>query len=211
MLASNSRLHNRKKGVRESGIDLLVSLLVTVFSVLVFLVVVYPLYFIIIASFSDSDLVNQGKVLFYPMGLSTYGYGKILEDTRIWTGYMNTILYTLGGTAINMIATVTAAYTLSRREFVARRVINALFVFTMFFSGGLVPTYMLINQLGLINDRMVMMIPFCVNVFNLIIVRTFFENSIPGDLYEASILDGCSHFQFFSRWFCLFRRLCCRF
>lgn len=199
MFLNNVPLRIHRKGPRESGVDRIVSVLVAVLSVLVFLGVAYPLYFVIIASFSDSDLVNQGKVLLYPMGFSTYGYGKIMEDTRIWTGYMNTIIYTVGGTAINMIATVTAAYTLSRREFMARRVINALFVFTMFFSGGLVPTYMLINKLDLINDRMVMMIPFCVNVFNLIIVRTFFENSIPGDLYEASILDGCSHFQFFFR------------
>ena len=189
----------RAKRVRETGVDRLVAVMVTILSAFVLLVVLYPLYFVIIASFSDSDLVNQGKVLLYPMGFSTYGYGKILEDTRIWTGYINTLIYTVGGTAINIAATVTAAYALSRREFKARRVINALFVFTMFFNGGLVPTYMLINKMGLINNRLVMMIPFCVNVFNLIIVRTFFENSIPADLYEASILDGCSHFKYFVR------------
>ncbi len=187
----------KRSGLRESGVDRAINILVTVLSVLVFLSIIYPLFFIIIASFSDSDLVNQGKVLLYPMGFSTYGYGKILEDTRIWTGYLNTLIYTAGGTIINIAATVTAAYTLSRREFKARRVINALFVFTMFFNGGLVPTYMLINKMGLINNRLVMMIPFCVNVFNLIIVRTFFENSIPAELYEASILDGSSHFQYF--------------
>lgn len=199
MLAKNTQLPAFKRGLRESGIDRLVSIVVATLSIFVFLSVLYPLYFVIIASFSDSDLVNQGKVLLYPMGFSTYGYGKIMEDTRIWNGYLNTIIYTVGGTAVNMIATVTAAYALSRKEFSPRRAINALFVFTMFFSGGLVPTYMLINKMDLINNRLVMMIPFCVNVFNLIIVRTFFENSVPAELYEASILDGCSHFQYFFR------------
>ena len=95
-----------------------------------------------------------------------------------------------------MLFTVSAAYSLSRKEFKARRIINAAFVFTMFFNGGMVPTYMLINQLGLINNRLVMMLPFCVNIFNLIIVRTFFQTTIPESLYEASILDGCNHFQY---------------
>jgi putative aldouronate transport system permease protein len=191
-----SILGRRKNALRESGLDKVISIMVGILCVLVFLMVVYPLFFIIIASFSDSDLVNMGKVLLYPKGFSVYGYGKIIEDTRIWTGYVNTIIYTVGGTAINMIFTVTCAYTLSRHEFRARRVLNALFVFTMFFGGGMVPTYMLISKLGLINKRLVMMIPFCVNIFNMIIIRTFFENSIPRDIYEASTLDGCSHFQF---------------
>lgn len=199
MLTNRTPLRLGRRGIRESGVDRAVSIVVAALSIFVFLSVVYPLYFVIIASFSDSDMVNQGLVIWRPMGISFYGYGKIMEDTRIWTGYLNTLIYTVGGTAVNMIATVTAAYALSRREFVPRRVINALFVFTMFFSGGLVPTYMLISKMGLVNKRIVMMIPFCVNVFNLIIVRTFFENSVPGELYEASILDGCSHFQYFFR------------
>ena len=191
--------HSRERHLNESGVDRLVTVLVAVIGTFVFLSILYPLYFVVIASFSDSDLVNQGKVLLYPKGFSTYGYGKIMEDTRIWTGYRNTIFYTVGGTLINIVFTVTAAYALSRKEFAARKTINALFVFTMFFNGGLVPTYMLINKLGLINDPLVMMIPFCVNVFNLIIVRSFFENSVPAELYEASVLDGCSHFQYFLR------------
>lgn len=188
----------RGNALRETRFDRGVNLVVHIFCILILLVILYPMYFIVIASFSDSDMVNTGQVILYPKGFSTYGYEKIWEDHRIWTGYMNTLIYTIGGTLINMAATATAAYTLSRREFVARRFINGAFVFTMFFSGGMVPTYMLISKLGLINNRLVMMLPFCVNVFNLIILRTSFE-ALPKDLYEASALDGCSHFQYFTR------------
>ena len=182
--------------IKETKTDRIISGVFVIICVIVMLSVLYPLYFVVIASFSDSDLVNQGKVLLYPKGFSTYGYHEIFKDQRIWTGYLNTIIYTVFGTIINMLFTVSAAYSLSRKEFKARRIINAAFVFTMFFNGGMVPTYMLINQLGLINNRLVMMLPFCVNIFNLIIVRTFFQTTIPESLYEASILDGCNHFQY---------------
>lgn len=182
--------------IKETKTDRIISCVFVLLCVIVMLSVLYPLYFVVIASFSDSDLVNQGKVLLYPKGFSTYGYHEIFKDQRIWTGYLNTIIYTVFGTIINMLFTVSAAYSLSRKEFKARRMINAAFVFTMFFNGGMVPTYMLINQLGLINNRLVMMLPFCVNIFNLIIVRTFFQTTIPESLYEASILDGCNHFQY---------------
>lgn len=184
--------------VRETGFDRVFNVFVAILSALVFIGVAYPLYFIVIASFSDSDMVNMGKVLLYPRGFSTYGYGKVIEDFRIWRGYINTIIYTFGGTAVSIALTAMGAYALSRKEFVARKVINGLFVFTMFFNGGLVPTYMLISSLGFVNNRLVMIIPFCVSVFNLIIVRTAFE-AMPEDLYEASALDGCTHFQYFFR------------
>lgn len=188
----------KRRAVKDTGFDRAVGIVVNILCVIILLGVIYPLYFIVIASFSDSDMVNTGKVIFYPRGFSVYGYSKVWEDQRIWTGYMNTLIYTIGGTAVNMVFTSMAAYTLSRREFAARRVINGLFVFTMFFSGGMVPTYMLISKLGLINNRLVMILPFCVNIFNLIIVRTSFEG-IPKELYEASALDGCSHIQYFVR------------
>jgi len=163
----------------------------------IFISVAYPLYFIVIASFSNSNMVNQGQVLFWPKGFSLFGYQKIFEDTRIWQGYANTILYTLAGTAVNMAFTLPAAYALSRKEFVARKFVMSAFIFTMFFNGGMVPTYMLIRDLKLIDSFWVMIIPFCVNVYNLIITRTFMETSIPADLYEAATIDGCSHFRYF--------------
>ena len=176
----------------------LFDVITVVLCVLIFIIVLYPIYFIIIASFSNSTLVAQGKVLFIPKGVSLYGYQEIFGDDRIWTGYKNTLIYSFGGTAINLLLTLPAAYVLSRKDFKPRRVIMALFVFTMFFSGGLVPTFILIKDLHLVDTVWVMMIPFCVNVFNLIICRTFFETSIPDSLYEAAVLDGCSHFRYFS-------------
>ena len=161
-----------------------------------FLVVAYPLYFVIIASFSSSTMVNQGQVTLWIREFSTYGYEQILKDERIWIGYRNTILYSILGTAINLLVTMPLAYTLSRREFRLRRPLMALFVFTMYFSGGLIPSYLLIQKLHLMNTIWVMMIPTAVNVYNVIIARSFVE-SLPSELYEASQLDGCSHFKYF--------------
>lgn len=162
-----------------------------------FVCVLYPVYFIIIASFSDSTLVNQGLVVFYPKGVSLYGYEQIFKKPEIWIGYKNTIMYSFFGTIVNLAVTLPAAYVLSRRQFVARTVIMRLFVITMYFNGGMIPTYMLINSIGLLDSPLVMIIFGAVNVYNLIITRTFFENSIPDDLYEAASLDGCSHFRYF--------------
>ncbi|WP_425452417.1 carbohydrate ABC transporter permease [Paenibacillus cellulosilyticus] len=170
---------------------------VAVLSVIAFLIVAYPLYFICIASISDSTLVSTGKVLLFPRGISMFGFKEIFGDSRIWTGYRNTIVYTLLGTFVNLLFTLPAAYALSRPEFRARRFIMLAFVITMFFGGGLIPTYLLIKSLHMTNTMWVFIFPFCVNVFNLIITRTFFETSLPKELYEAASIDGCSHFTFF--------------
>ncbi len=182
---------------RKSINEILFDLVVGISCALVFLIVAYPLFFIVIASVSDSTLVSRGEVVLYPKGFSVFGYNQIFHDARIWTGYWNTFIYTFAGTAVNLVFTLPAAYVLARREFLARRFLMLFFVFTMFFSGGLIPTYVLMNGLKLTNNMLVFIIPFCVNVFNLIITRTFIEHSIPGELYEAASMDGCSHFGFF--------------
>ncbi|WP_040952007.1 carbohydrate ABC transporter permease [Gorillibacterium massiliense] len=179
--------------------DIVFDLVVYLLLALVFVIIAYPLYFIIIASISDSTLVSTGKVTLFPRNMSLFGYKQIFQDSRIWTGYTNTIIYTFLGTAVNLLFTLPAAYVLSRPEFRARRVIMFLFVFTMFFSGGLIPTYLLIKDIHMVNSMWVFILPFCVNVFNLIIARTFFESSIPKDLFEAASMDGCTHFQFFTK------------
>lgn len=177
--------------------DIVFETIVMVFAVCALLVVLYPIYFIIIASVSDSTMVSQGQVTLIPKGFSLYGYQQIFKDSRIWVGYRNTIIYTILGTIVNMLVTLPAAYTLSRQEFKARRPLMFFFVFTMFFSGGLIPTYLLMKDLKIINTMWVFVIPFCVNVYNLIITRTFFETSIPKELYESAALEGCTHFRFF--------------
>ena len=186
-----NKIHER------SASDVSFRIVVGIITIFSFVVVLYPLYFIVIASFSDSTLVNRGEVLFYPKGVSLYGYEQIFTRPDIWRGYLNTVIYSFCGTALNLAVTLPAAYTLSRRNFPARGIIMKLFVFTMYFNGGLIPTYMLINEVGLLNNPLIMIIIGAVNVYNLIITRTFFENSIPEDLYEAATLDGCSHFRYF--------------
>lgn len=170
---------------------------VIILSILIFIIVAYPLWFIVIASISNSNLVNLGQVTFLPKDIRFYGYQQILEDSRIWKGYANTILYVVAGTALNMIVTMPAAYALSRRNFKARNAVMLYFVFTMFFSGGLVPLYMTVSSLHLISTKTILIIFIAVNTYNLIIARTFIQNSIPEDLYEAAVLDGCSHFTYF--------------
>lgn len=170
---------------------------VIILSILIFIIVAYPLWFIVIASISNSNLVNLGQVTFLPKDIRFYGYQQILEDSRIWKGYANTILYVVAGTALNMVVTMPAAYALSRRNFKARNAVMLYFVFTMFFSGGLVPLYMTVSSLHLISTKTILIIFIAVNTYNLIIARTFIQNSIPEDLYEAAVLDGCSHFTYF--------------
>ncbi|MDI3311144.1 MAG: carbohydrate ABC transporter permease [Thermoanaerobacterium sp.] len=178
--------------------DVLFDAIVYLLCALIFLVIAYPVYFVVIASISDANLVAQGHVTIFPKGVSLFGYQKVFEDERIWIGYRNTIIYTILGTTFSMILTLPAAYSLSRPEFRARRFIMFFFAFTMFFNGGLIPTYILIKNLGLDNTIWVFVIPFAVNVYNLIVTRSFFENSIPKELYESATLDGCSHFRFFT-------------
>ena len=170
---------------------------VIILSIAVVILIAYPLYFVVIASISNSNLVNQGAVTLWPKDIRFYGYEQIMKDKRIWTGYGNTILYVVIGTLLNMAITMPAAYALSRKDFKARDVVMFYFVFTMFFNGGLVPTYMTVSSLHLISTKTILIIFVAINTYNLIIARTFIANSIPDDLYEAAILDGCSHFKYF--------------
>ncbi|GIN70641.1 sugar ABC transporter permease [Bacillus sp. J14TS2] len=192
MTAVLQKLKTRKKS------DLMFDFIIYFICILVFFIVAYPLYFIVIASVSDSTLVSTGKVLLFPKGFSLFGYQEIFQDSRIWIGYRNTLIYAIGGTLINLLFTLPAAYVLSREEFRARRILMFFFIFTMFFSGGLIPTYLLMKDLSMIDTMWVFIFnPVTVNIFNLIITRTFFETTIPKEMYEAATIDGCSHFKFF--------------
>lgn len=161
------------------------------------LIVLYPLYFIIIASVSEPTAINTGKVILFPVGFNTTGYSRIFAEASIWNAYRNTILYTTVGTTINIMLTMMFAYPLSRKEFFARKFMTFFMMFTMYFSGGLIPTYLLMRSLGLYNTPAVMVLLPALNVFNVIIAKTNIKNSIPEELYEAASIDGCSHFVFF--------------
>ncbi|MEK5059014.1 sugar ABC transporter permease [Paenibacillus sp. FSL H7-0326] len=166
---------------------------------LVSFIVLYPIYFVLIASISSPEEVMLGKVWLWPKSLSLVGYERIFENNELMKGYLNTILYTVIGTALNVVMTIAAAYPLSRQDFKGRNAFTVLIVFTMFFSGGMIPTYLLIKDLGLLDTFWVMILPTAVSVWNILIMRTFFQSSIPKELQEAAFLDGCSNLKLLVR------------
>ena len=169
-----------------------------IMGILCFLMI-YPLYFIIVASFTDPYVVNSGKFLLWPEKLYLSGYKRIFEYMPLWRGYRNSILYTALTVGCSMITTIPAAYVLSRKDMIGRNAIMMLFTFTMFFSGGIIPTYLLIRSLGMLNSIWAVILPASGSAWNLIVARTFFQESIPQDLLEASRIDGADDFCFFFR------------
>jgi multiple sugar transport system permease protein/putative aldouronate transport system permease protein len=166
--------------------------LVTVF----FLVSAYPVYFVLCASFSDALAVIRGQVWWRPVQFNIVGYKAVFADQRIIGGYLNSFFYMAAGTSVNVVLTVLAAYPLSRRDFRHRNLIMGLYVFTMLFNGGLIPTYLVVKNLGLIDTRAAMILPNALAVWNMIITRTYFQHNIPRELLEASQMDGCTDFTF---------------
>ncbi len=157
---------------------------------------VWPLWFVLIASISDPSQVWQGNVILFPKDITLDAYKEVIEYETIWSGYRNTIIYTLIGTTINMVLTVCGAYPLSRKDFVPRNFFMIIFMITMYFSGGLIPTYLVVNRLNLVDTIWAMVIPNAVSMFNIIITRTYFVNSIPDELFEAAQLDGANTAQY---------------
>lgn len=163
----------------------------------ILLIVLLPLLNVFSSSISDGNAVTAGKVWFWPVGFSVEAYKKIFEYSAIWTGYKNTILYTIFGTAYSVAVTLLAAYPLSRRDFSFRNIYMGLFVFAMIFSGGLIPFYLTVLKLGMINTFAAMIIPYGMSIYNVIIARTFFENTLGHEILEAAQIDGCNDFRFF--------------
>ena len=163
------------------------------------LVTFYPMYHVVVASFSNPILLKShtGPLLTILGKPTLEGYKKTLSNVSLLTGFKNTLFYVIVGTTIQVLMTSLGAFVLTRKNFMPRKIVMKLIVFTMFFQGGMIPTYMLIKDVGLLNSPLVMIIYGAVNVYNLIITRTFFETSIPDELYEAATLDGCSHFRYF--------------
>lgn len=169
------------------------------FLLLIFLVVLYPLIYVVSASFSDPNAVASGKVWLLPIDFTTKAYIRIFEYPRIWSGYANSIFYATVGTIVNVVMTVLAAYPLSRKDLFGKNPLLFLFVFSMMFSGGLIPFYITVNQLGMYNTRWALIIPQALSVWNMIIAITFFRTALPQELLEAAQLDGCSDIQYLFR------------
>lgn len=166
--------------------------------IVISVVMVYPLYYIVLASITDPTIVNTGKLLLFPEKIYLEGYKAAFEYKQLFSGFLNSVIYTVVGTAISIFLTIPGAYALSRKDLKGRNVVMFLCTFTMFFSGGMVPSYMLVNNLGLIDSMWAMVLPGALSVYNLIVVRTFFQTNIPDELLEAAKMDGCSDLRFFT-------------
>lgn len=180
-----------------SGADRIFTIINGIIMLLICIVIVYPLYYVVIASITDPVIVNSGRPLFYPEKLYLDGFKTTLAYKPLWTAYGNTILYTVTGTIVSLIATIPAGYALSRKDLPGRRGLIFVFTFTMFFSGGIVPLYLTLQKLNMYNTIFAMILPLAVSAYNLIVCRSFFESGIPDELLEAAKVDGCSDFGFF--------------
>lgn len=184
---------------RTSKVDMVFDIVVITILTILLVIIAYPLYFILIASVSDANAVNRGNVFLTPIGFDFGTYAMVFKDPRIIRGYANTIFYTVSGTTISVIITICAAFPLSRKNLIFHGLFTWFFLFTMYFNGGLIPTYLQVRNLHLTNTVWAILIVGCMSVFNLIICRTFFSSNIPDELWEAASIDGCSMYKFFYR------------
>ena len=186
-----------RKSNRQSAFDIGFDVVSTLLLIIALLIVLYPLYFVLIASISDANSISLGKVILLPKNIDLVGYRRILQDNRIMNGYVNSILYTVASTVIGTMTTILAGYSFSRTDLVGRKALMMVYVFTMYFSGGLIPTYLVVKDVGLLGSPWAVILMGAISVYNIIIARSFFSSSIPVDLYEAAQLDGCSNGRFF--------------
>lgn len=182
----------KSTAIRLSVGDRVMDTVINIVMALLFLVVLYPLVYVVSSSFSSGDAVFNGKVILWPVDFSTFGYEIVLKFPKVWVGYKNTIINTVLGTIMNVFTTTLVAYPLSRKEFQGKGFYMFIFMFTMWFGGGLVPTYILMSDLGLINNRLSVLLTGLVSISNMVVMRSFFRNSIPGDLHDAARVDGIS-------------------
>ena len=164
---------------------------------LVFLVVAYPLYFVIISSVSDPIAVSNGEVTFYPIGFTLDGYREVFKTNTVVRGFLNSLLYTVCGVSVNLLVTLPTGYALSRKDFALKKFVTFFYMLTMFIGGGMMPTYLIVKQTGLLNSMWALIIPGAMGVYNMIVAKTFFSTNIPLELMEAAKLDGCGNTRFF--------------
>lgn len=184
--------------VRKLKSDRVFDFIIYGIAILLTLLALYPMYFILIASISDPNLVAKGEILFLPRGMTLEGYEHLISMTNLWVGYGNTILYTIAGTLIMLAVNIPVAYALSRKDLVGRGAFTLFFVFPMFFGGGLIPTFIIINNwFHMLDTFTVMVLPFSVIAYYIIVARTFFNTSLPGELWDAAQIDGCGNLRYF--------------
>ena len=185
------------KAIGRCKQDVVFDVVIFILLTFIFLIVAYPLYFVIISSFSDPVAVAGGKVTLYPVGITLDGYAKVFKTSEVMRGFANSLLYTFTGVAVNLLCTLPTSYALSRKDFPLRNPITFFYMVTMFVGGGMIPSYLVIKNTGLLNTMWALVIPGAVGVYNMIVARTFFITNIPLELMEAAKLDGCGNTRFF--------------
>lgn len=190
-------ISNRKNRIKGSKGDIVFYVIVGIILALLTVIVVYPIYFIIIASISDPDAVLNGQVILWPVQITFSGYKALAKESLIWKGYLNTIIYTALGTLFNIVLTIPAGWALSRNYLPGRKFINIFLIITMFFGGGLIPYYIICSRLGLVDNPLILIIGGGVSVYNVFMVKSYFTLNVPKEILEASEIDGCGEFRTF--------------
>lgn len=187
----------KNKHVRNSFQDRFTQIIFIAIAVMMILMVIYPLWFVIIASFSNPADVASGEVWFWPKEIDFAGYQELFKQNQIWRSYLNTIITTVVGTVIALAVNIPAGYAMSRADLAGKKWINLFYMIPMFVGGGLIPTYFVVKEFGLLNNFWVLVLPFSVSTYNIIVTRTFFKTSLSPTLWEAAQLDGCGTIRYF--------------
>lgn len=187
----------KTKPVKRCREDVIFDTVIFIILTLILFVVAYPLYWVIISSFSDPTAVSAGKVLLRPIGFTLKGYAEVFKNSQVMRGFFNSIVITFVGVCVNLAVTLPTAYALSRDNFSGKKPITIFYMITMFFGGGMIPTYLVVKNMQLLNTIWALVLPGCLSVYNMIVTRTFFKSNISEELYEAGEIDGCTQSRFF--------------
>ena len=187
----------KTKPVKRCRDDVIFDTVIFIILTLILFVVAYPLYWVIISSFSDPTAVSAGKVLLRPIGFTLKGYAEVFKNSQVMRGFFNSIVITFVGVCVNLAVTLPTAYALSRDNFSGKKPITVFYMITMFFGGGMIPTYLVVKNMQLLNTIWALVLPGCLSVYNMIVARTFFKSNISEELYEAGEIDGCTQSRFF--------------
>lgn len=187
----------KTKPVKRCREDVIFDTVIFIILTLILFIVAYPLYWVIISSFSDPTAVSAGKVLLRPMGFTLKGYAEVFKNSQVMRGFFNSIVITVVGVCVNLAVTLPTAYALSRDNFSGKKPITVFYMITMFFGGGMIPTYLVVKNMQLLNTIWALVLPGCLSVYNMIVARTFFKSNISEELYEAGEIDGCTQSRFF--------------
>jgi ABC-type sugar transport system, permease component len=186
-------------GIKETKSDHVFNVVNYIILGIILLICIYPIWYVFIASISNPFYVNSGQVILLPKGITWLGYTSVFQEPLVLIGYRNSFFYTVFGTLLALAVTLPAAYALSRKDFVGRKPITIIFTITMFFSGGLIPSYLVIQSLHLINSPLCLIILGAVSAYNIILCRSYFESNISSEIQDAAEIDGCSNFKLFTR------------